>query len=133
METRQVLFLTTPALLIAMLSACVGSHAQRPPAPIVRVAELEIDSAQLEKYRTALKEEIETSIRVEPGVLALYAVSLKDNPAQVRIFEVYASADAYSEHLKTPHFQRYKTGTQAMVKSLKLIETDPIHLGVKTR
>jgi len=42
--------------------------------PIVRIAELEIDSAQLDAYRVALREEIETSIHVEPGVLTLYAV-----------------------------------------------------------
>jgi hypothetical protein len=34
----------------------------------VRLAELEIDPAQIENYKAALKEEIETSIRVESGV-----------------------------------------------------------------
>lgn len=48
---------------------------------IVRIAELDIDPAQLDAYELALKEEIETSIRVEPGVLmTLYAVSLKEHP-----------------------------------------------------
>jgi quinol monooxygenase YgiN len=53
----------------------------------VRIAELEIDPGQLEAYKLALKEEIETSIRVEPGVLTLYAVSLKEHPEQIRLFE----------------------------------------------
>ena len=39
----------------------------------------------------------------------------------------------YRAHLETPHFKKYKTGTQDMVKSLKLIETDPIMLGTKPR
>jgi hypothetical protein len=52
----------------------------------VRIAELEIDPAQLDRYKLALKEEIETSIRVEPGVLTLYAVSLKGHPEQIRLF-----------------------------------------------
>jgi hypothetical protein len=43
----------------------------------VRIAELEIDSGQLEAYKLALKEEIETSIRIEPGVLTLYAQSFR--------------------------------------------------------
>ena len=34
-------------------------------------------------------------------------------------------------HLKTPHFTKYKTGTQRMIKALKLVETDPIRLGAK--
>jgi len=99
--------------------------------PLVRIAELEIDPAQLDAYRTALKEEISTSIRVEPGVLTLYAVSIKDHPNQIRLFEQYASQAAYEAHLQSPHFKKYKSGTQGMVRSLKLIETSPILLGTK--
>ena len=99
--------------------------------PLVRIAELEIDSGQLPEYRNALKEEIATSIRVEPGVLSLYAVSIKDQPSQIRIFETYEDQAAYESHLQTPHFRKYKAETQGMVKSLKLIETEPILLGRK--
>lgn len=99
--------------------------------PLVRIAELEIDPAQLPAYRDALKEEIATAIRVEPGVLTLYAVSVKDQPSQIRIFETYQDQAAYQSHLQTPHFQKYKAETQGMVKSLKLIETEPILLGAK--
>ena len=99
----------------------------------MRLAELEIDPAQLDSYKAALKEEIEASIRLEPGVLTLFAVSVKDHPNQIRMFETYADAAGYEAHLQTPHFKKYKTGTQRMVKSLTLIETDPILLGAKTR
>jgi quinol monooxygenase YgiN len=99
--------------------------------PLVRIAELEIDPGQLQAYRDALKEEIATSIRVEPGVLTLYAVSVKDQPSQVRIFETYKDQAAYESHLRTPHFKKYKTVTLGMVKSLRLIETEPILLGGK--
>ena len=112
------------------LCAC-GLGSAQTTAPLVRIAELEIEPAHLAAYRAALSEEIESSIRLEPGVLALYAVSLKDNPAQVRIFETYADRNAYESHLKTPHFLRYKTSTQHMVKSLRLVETDAIRLGAK--
>jgi quinol monooxygenase YgiN len=98
---------------------------------LVRIAELEIDPAQVEAYRAALKEEIAASIRVEPGVLTLYAVAVKDHPTQIRIFETYADQAAYETHLQTAHFQKYKKETQGMVKSLQLIETDPILLGAK--
>ena len=102
-------------------------------APFVRLAELEIDPAQLENYQAALKEEIETSIRVEPGVLTLYAVAEKANPSHIRIFEIYADEAAYKAHLEAPHFKKYKTTTQLMVKSLKLVETTPILLGAKPK
>ncbi len=101
------------------------------PGRVVRLAELEIDPIQLEAYKAALREEIHTSIRIEPGVLTLYAVALKENPAHIRILETYADVAAYKGHIETPHFKKYKTATQGMVKSLKLVETEPIILGAK--
>ena len=102
-------------------------------APIVRIAELEIDPSQLDAYKLALKVEIETSIRVEPGVLTLFAVSLKEHPEQIRLFETYRDAAAYQSHLQSSHFKTYKTKTGQMVKSLRLVETEPILLGSKSK
>lgn len=106
-------------------------EAQSQPSRLVRLAELEIDPTQLEAYKAALREEIETSIRVEPGVLTLFAVSVKGEPNQIRLFESYASPAAYQAHLQSEHFKKYKSLTAAMVKSLRLIETEPLVLGTK--
>ena len=93
---------------------------------MVRLAKLDIDSAQLASYKAFLKEEIETSVKVEPGVLTLYAVFEKDNPTRVTILEIYADTAAYNSHIQTRHFLKYKNGTANMVKSLQLVETVPL-------
>lgn len=93
---------------------------------IVRLAKLVIDSAHLESYRVFLKEGIESALRLEPGVLTIYALSEKEIPTNFTILETYASAEAYQAHIQTPHFLKYKTGTVHMVKSLELIETVPL-------
>ncbi|MBX9458189.1 MAG: antibiotic biosynthesis monooxygenase [Rhizobium sp.] len=93
---------------------------------IVRIAELEIDPAQLDAYRALLAEEIEASVEREPGVLMLHAVAERERPEQIRILEVYADRDAYEAHLLTPHFLKYKTGTAGMVRSLRLVDVDPV-------
>ena len=49
-------------------------------APHVRVAELDIAPDQLALYKAAVIEEIEDSIRLEPGVLAIYSMSLPGQP-----------------------------------------------------
>jgi quinol monooxygenase YgiN len=56
---------------------------------------------------------------------------VRDQPSQVRILEVYKDQAAYESHLQTPHFKKYKAETRGMVKSLKLIEAEPILLGEK--
>ena len=133
MRAKYFLLLGTSVLAGSLLWGNRRVSAEPVQERVVRLAELEIDPAQLEKYKAALKEEIETSIRVEPGVLSLYAVSVKGHPAQIRLFEMYASAAAYQAHLETPHFKKYKTETAGMVKSLTLLETDPILLGSKSK
>lgn len=100
--------------------------------PVVRIAELDIDPTQLDAYKMLLKEEIDSSVRLEPGVLSLNAVSVKGEPAQIRILEIYADQAAYEAHLKTTHFLKYKNGTATMVRSLTLVETDPILLRTKS-
>ncbi len=39
---------------------------------------------------------------------------------------MYASKAAYEQHLKTPHFQKYKTMTLNMVKALKLVDMEAL-------
>ena len=73
---------------------------------MVRLAKLVIDSAQLDSYKALLKKEIETSVRVEPGVLTLYALSKKDHPTHFTILEIYADTAAYKAALANTTFYK---------------------------
>src|SRR4030095_11322616 len=79
--------------------------------PYVRIAKIIVDSAQLEPYKTALKIGIETAVRLESGVLSMYAVYDNKLPNHITILETYASLEAYQAHIQTPHFKKYKSGT----------------------
>ena len=107
--------------------------AQEENKQMVRLAKLVIDSTQLEQYNVILKEEIETSVKVEPGVITLYAVAEKNKPTHITILEIYADADAYKKHIQTAHFLKYKNGTKDMVKSFELVETIPLIPGMKIK
>lgn len=117
------------ALILTQFTVQVATAQEK--GQMVRLARLVIDSAQLENYKAFLKEEIETSLRVEPGVLTLYAVSEKEKPTHITILEIYRDNDAYKAHILTSHFIKYKNGTSAMVKSLELAETVPLVPEVK--
>jgi quinol monooxygenase YgiN len=127
MNAKPLLF---GALMLA--ASVIGhAHAEEKQAGYVQIAELDIDPAQLESYETAAKEQIETAIRVEPGVLALYCVADKNNLSHIRVFEMYRDIDAYKAHLETAYFKKYKAATEVMVKSLNLVPVNPIILGAK--
>ncbi len=101
-------------------------------AGVVRIAELEIDPAQLDQYHAIVKKEMEASVRVEPGVLAIYAVAEKDDPTKITFFEMYADEAAYEAHRETAHFRKYFDATQHMIRSRRLIEAVPVQLSGKT-
>lgn len=128
---RRILFHILTAWMLTLFLYSRASAQEK--SQIVRLAKLQIDAAQLESYKSVLKEEIETSVRVELGVLTLYAVYEKNTPTHVTIFEIYANIDACKAHLETPHFKKYKSITKEMVKSLELVEVAPIVLGAKSK
>ena len=130
MNAKRCLVLGAFVLASSLGAEALADERQR---PYVRVAQIEIDPAQLENYKAIAKEQIETAIRVEPGVMTLYAVAEQDNPTRVVVFEIYADLEAYRTHIETPHFKKYKADTQQMVKSLKLVDTVPIVLGAKAK
>ena len=122
--------LLAAAISVGLLAA---APAMAQSTVVVRIAELEIDFAQLEAYKAAVREEMEDAVRLEPGVLSIYAVSVKDSPTSLRFFEIYASEEAYRAHLESPHFRKYVATTQQMIRSRKLIETIPVQLSSKSR
>ena len=126
---KRRLFRIVGAVLAMSLSGSV--IAQETRGPVVRIAELEIDPAQLENYKAVVKEEMEISVRVEPGVLAIYAVAEKGKPTMIRFFEMYADEAAYNAHRESPHFKKYVEATKDMIVSRKLIENEPVQLSAK--
>lgn len=130
------------AMLIVACSSGTGNKNDRStltetPIPaennIVRLSMITVNPEHLDEYNAFLKEEIEASILLEPGVLTLYAVSEKENPNKVVILEIYADDEAYRKHIQTPHFLKYKEGTLDMVQSLDIIDTNPLIPGLKIK
>lgn len=94
---------------------------------IVRLSKIEVYPEHLEEYMKYAAEVGDVSLRTEPGVLTMYAVSEKDNPCHVTILETYANREAYEKHIASPHFRKYKEGTLHMVKSLTLSDQTPVN------
>ncbi|MGF2413904.1 putative quinol monooxygenase [Ferruginibacter sp.] len=112
--------------LLALLLFTYNNVSAQSKNMMIRLSEIEIDSNYLKQYNSILQEEARASVQFEAGVIAIYPLYQKENPTQIRILEIYANREAYEAHLKTPHFQKYKTSTLKMVKFLKLVDMDNI-------
>ena len=115
-NTWLVLIATIGILTLCFNEKVMAQHKDQ----IVRIAKIQVDPAQLEKYNAALKEQMATAVRTEPGVLTYYAVADKANPSHITILEIYADTAAYQAHIQTPHFKKYKATVEHMVTKLEL-------------
>ena len=95
-------------------------------ALLVRIAEIEVNDGYLEEYLAAAHNVGTKSVESEPGVICIFPMQVKDSPNTIRIVEIYRNEEAYQAHLQTPHFLEYKQGTLHMVKSLRLVATEPL-------
>ena len=93
---------------------------------LVRIAEIEVNEGYLEEYLAAAHNVGTKSVEIEPGVICIFPMQVKDSTNTIRILEIYRNEEAYQAHLQTPHFLEYKQGTLHMVKSLQLVATEPL-------
>ena len=120
-------------LPLAAVSGCVSLNApdlacnsQGAENMQVRIAELEILPEWLDAYLEAAGAVGAESVAKEPGVVCIFPMQKKDSPTSIRIVEIYRSEAAYTSHLATPHFRKYKDGTPHMIKSLELVPVRPL-------
>ncbi len=139
-ELREAMYLTAPFIGFPAAIKALRIIKQETAKPtvsatdnLVRLSKITVDVNRLDEYNAYLKEEIEASMRLEPGVLTLYATAEKNAPHKITILEIYADRAAYENHLKSPHFQKYKQGTLEMVKDLELVDTTPLIPGLKIK
>ena len=123
-KLKKLLLLISLAVFLLLLSP--GNVDAQSNGQIVRLAKIRVDSLQIQQYNAALRIQMTTAVKLEPGVLTYYAVSDKKDPSTITILEIYKDSAAYNHHILTPHFLTYKQTVQHMVKSLQLVDVDLI-------
>lgn len=114
------------------LSLCAHSHnmvekEKMATDGIVRLSKIEVYPQYLDEYMEFAVEVGTKPLRTEPGVLTMYAIHDKENPCIITILETFSSDEAYQSHVASEHFQKYKQGTQHMVKNLELCDQTPLN------
>lgn len=95
-------------------------------ALITRIAEIEVYKKYLSAYLQAAGRVGQLSVEKEEGVVCIFPMQVSGKPNVIRIVEIYRDTAAYQEHLKTEHFLEYKRSTLHMVKSLRLVDVEPL-------
>lgn len=80
------------------------------------------------EFKNIVLPEMAQSLKVEKGVLAMYAGTDSQTPNRWYFYEIYASEEAYQLHRQTPHFRDYLRQTAHMSVSKDAIPVKPVFL-----
>lgn len=89
---------------------------------------VDVKPEHAQAFKNIVLPEMAQSLKVEKGVLAMYAATEQDNPNRWYFYEIYASEAAYQAHRQTPHFQDYLTRTADMAANKESIAITPAFL-----
>lgn len=79
------------------------------------VVEFFVAPGSAERFAALLKENAETSLRVEPGCRRFDVWTDASAPTRFFLYELYDDAAAFEAHLTAPHFQDFAAATAEMV------------------
>ena len=82
-------------MLVLSFTAAQGNETM-----IVRLAEIEVYPQYLKEYLEYANEVDRLSVEREPGVICLYPMQSAEDSTKIRILEIYASEEAYQQHLR---------------------------------
>ncbi len=80
------------------------------------------------EFKNIVLPEMAESLKLEKGVLAMYAATDSQTPNRWYFYEVYASEEDYQLHRQTPYFRDYLRQTAHMSTSKDAIPVKPVFL-----
>ncbi|MDE6609777.1 MAG: antibiotic biosynthesis monooxygenase, partial [Muribaculaceae bacterium] len=121
MKLYKKLILVSLSLFTTLTVMAIKKDTMQPDG-IVRLSKIEVYPQYLDEYMKYAVEVGRISLTTEPGVLTMYAMADKNDPCKITILETYSRHEAYTRHIASPHFQKYKQDTLHMVKKLDLCD-----------
>src|SRR3712207_5511450 len=81
------------------------------------VVQMEVWPGRREEFLAGMAANAEASVRDEPGCLRFDVCSVQDDENRFVLYELYADADAFAAHKASPHFARWRTVADRVVRS----------------
>lgn len=97
-------------------------------APIFRMYKLTIDAKDKQLFDDEGKNNLQTSIKNEPGTLAMYATHEDVAGTNNFVFEIYKDASNYNIHANSPQFKSYGKVAQQVLQGREVFQLQPQYL-----
>lgn len=75
----------------------------------------QIHQEHMDAFLPLMRENAETSLRVEEGCHRFDICHDPDQPSEVFLYELYNDEAAFQHHLQTPHFRQFSDASEVMI------------------
>lgn len=100
-------------------------------ASVVRIFEIQSDTAQQARFNRVGEANLTESVQTESGTLAMYAAHKTGDAAQNVVLEIYRDDNAYRIHRNSAQYRAYAQMAKEVVRGFKKFETDAQFLAEK--
>jgi len=86
------------------------------------VVTFEIASGQMDAFLPLMHANAQTSLKDETGCTRFDVLTDPARPSEVFLYELYEDAEAFANHLASPHFKSFDAAVADMISS-KVVKT----------
>jgi quinol monooxygenase YgiN len=76
---------------------------------------------RMAEFLPLMLENARTSLRAEPGCHQFDVATDPDRTGEVFLYELYSDADAFAQHLASPHFTRFDEVARTMIAAKSVV------------
>ncbi|WP_300558065.1 antibiotic biosynthesis monooxygenase family protein [Companilactobacillus sp.] len=99
-------------------------------APLFRMYKLTINADDRDKFVEEGEHNLLTSVRNEPGTLAMYATHEDEAGTTNYVFEIYLDEERYQVHANSPQFKSYSQLAQQVITDREVHQLHPAYLSI---
>lgn len=89
----------------------------------INIVQIKVKPGHRNDYQQLVSEQLANALRIDPGILAIYAGTKQGQPDDWVIYEVFQSEENYRNHVANPEHQRYVAASKDWIQSKQVDQT----------
>lgn len=89
----------------------------------INIVQITVKPEHLADYQRVVTAQLENALKIDPGILAIYAGTKQGRPDDWVIYEVFQSEENYRNHIANPDHQKYVAASKDWVQNKQVDQT----------
>lgn len=89
----------------------------------INIVQITVKPEHLADYQRVVTAQLENALKIDPGILAIYAGTKQGRPDDWVIYEVFQSEENYRNHIANPDHQKYVAASKDWIQNKQVDQT----------